>query len=146
MVIKKWYHHIYSWHYWRYINRVLDLLSALWRSLGWPLPDWWWWVESLFDLGGWGCHGDLHGSPIQGHAVVLLKGLHSVAPPVINDISCAKGSPGPVNTKSCWLIITKPTLFTARLYTIEFFAASFYILQLRVFSWFISGISESVML
>ena len=140
MVIKKWYHHIYSRHYWHYILILLTiceymyLLSALWCSLGWPLPDWWWWVESLFDLGGWGCHGDLHGSPVQAHAVVLLKGLHSVAPPVINHISCAKGSPRPVNTSSCWLPRNQLHICSFAKTIIEFITAGFCILQLRLFS------------
>ena len=82
-------------------------------------------TAALGTIIGWGCHGDLHGSPVQGYSVVLLKGLHSVAPPVINHISCAKGSPRPVNTSSCWLPRNQLHICSFAKTIIEFFTAVF---------------------
>ena len=64
-----------------------------WRPLG---PGWGWGGEGLLDLGGAGCHGDLHGPSVQGDSVVLLEGFDGVGPPVKDDVGGAQGTARPV--------------------------------------------------
>jgi len=64
-----------------------------WRPLG---PGWGWGGEGLLDLGGAGCHGDLHGPSVQGDSVVLLESFDGVGPPVEDDVGGAQGTARPV--------------------------------------------------